>query len=67
VKTVSHCAKAPAVPFVNAELPAMELTDGRFDPPISYRVVSKLPDDRQVAEWVNDPKALEKYNETVGK
>jgi len=62
VKGIHHGDEIPLVPFVNADLPSILIDDTRFSPQINYRVVSKLPSDEKIAEWVKDPAALKRYN-----
>ena len=55
------------VPVVEAELPFVLVHDRRFDPPLQYRTVRSLPSDSQIAEWLVDPLAFERYNEASQK
>jgi len=62
VKAVHYGGEVMKVPFVNDPLPVLQINDERFTPSSQYRIISALPDDEQIAEWIKKPAELEAYN-----
>ncbi|MEO6052847.1 MAG: hypothetical protein ABIP97_02440, partial [Chthoniobacterales bacterium] len=53
------------VPLINQELGFTQVNDRRYKPVLDYFILKTLPTDAQIAEWVKDPGALKKHNDSL--